>query len=147
NTVDPNDIASMDVLKDGSAAAIYGTRGSQGVIIITTKTGKRNTSVVSYSGMVSSEKPVRFTQHMSAQQFRDLGKGTDYGSNTDWYDEITRTAISQIHNISFSGGNSSGTSLYNVSVNYRDIEGVAITTGFNQINGRANLTQKAWNNK
>jgi TonB-linked SusC/RagA family outer membrane protein len=146
NTVDPNDIASFDVLKDGSAAAIYGTRGSQGVIIITTKSGRGTTPQVNYNGQVSAEKPYRFTQHMTAQEFRDLGKGTDYGANTDWYDEITRTAISQTHNLSLSGGNTSGTS-YNASINYRNVNGIAITTGFQQLNGRLNLTQRALKNK
>lgn len=146
NTVDPNDIASFDILKDGSAAAIYGTRGSQGVIIITTKSGARGASSVNYSGFVSSEKAARLTKHMSAEEFRDLGKGTDYGASTDWYEEITRNALSHTHNLSFSGGNSSGTT-YNASVNYRDVDGIAITTGFKQLNGRLNLTQKALNNK
>ncbi|MDJ1480675.1 SusC/RagA family TonB-linked outer membrane protein [Cytophagaceae bacterium YF14B1] len=141
NTVDPNDIKSIDVLKDGSAAAIYGTRGSAGVIIITTKSGGGTTSI-SYNGLVQAESAARLTPHMSAAEFRALGKGTDYGSNTDWYKEITRTAISQTHNVSLSGGNSSGTS-YNASVNYRNSQGVAITTGFEQLNGRLNLIQKA----
>ncbi len=142
NTVDPNDIASIDVLKDGSAAAIYGTRGSQGVIIITTHSGKRGTTQVAYNGQVSAESAERLTQHMSAAEFRALGKGTDYGATTDWYDEMTRTAISHTHNLSLSGGNGSGT-FYNASVNYRNVEGIAITTGFQQLNGRLNLTQKA----
>jgi iron complex outermembrane receptor protein len=73
NSVDPNDIKSFDILKDGSAAAIYGTRGSQGVIIITTKTGSRNNSTVTYNGSVSAKCLADFA-HMTAQEFRDLGK-------------------------------------------------------------------------
>src|SRR4029078_3474172 len=69
NTVDPNDIQSMDVLKDAASAAIYGTRGSSGVIIITTKRGGR-VPVVSYNGSVTAEKPVRFTPHMTATEFK-----------------------------------------------------------------------------
>ena len=145
NTVDPNDIKSIDVLKDGSAAAIYGTRGSQGVIIITTNGGKSGTAQITYNGSVTLESPVKFTQHMTAAEFRALGKGTDYGSTTDWNKEITRTAFSQMHNLNFSGGNSQTT--YNASVNFRTSEGVAITTGFQQLNGRLNLTHKALKDK
>ncbi|HLZ89247.1 MAG TPA: SusC/RagA family TonB-linked outer membrane protein [Puia sp.] len=149
NSVDPNDIASMDVLKDGSSAAIYGTRGSAGVIIITTKSGSRSGPQVSYNGSVTAEKGARFTKHMTAAEFRALlqtsGAGTDYGASTDWNKAITRTGITQDHNLSLSGG-SQHTS-YNVSLNYRSGEGIAITTGFNQLNGRLNLTHKAMNDK
>lgn len=145
NTVDPNDIKSIDVLKDGSAAAIYGTRGSSGVIIITTKNGKAGAPQVNYSVSVTAEKAVKFTEHMTADEFIALGKGTNYGAKTDWNKEITRTAFSHVHNLNFSGGN--GGSTYSASLNYRKSEGVAITTGFDQINGRLNLTHKAINNK
>jgi len=149
NSVDPNDIASMDVLKDGSSAAIYGTRGSAGVIIITTKSGSRSGAQVAYSGSVTAEKAARFTKHMTSDEFRALlkntGAGTDYGANTDWNKAITRTGITQAHNLSLSGGNQHTS--YNVSLNYRSGEGVAITTGYNQLNARANLTHKALNDK
>lgn len=145
NTVDPNDIKSIDVLKDGSAAAIYGTRGSAGVIIITTKTGQRGATQVAYNGSVTAENAARLTKHMTAAEFKALGKGTNYGADTDWYEEITRTAITHIHNLSFSGGN--GGTTYNASINYRNAEGIAITTGFKQLNARLNLTQKALNDK
>ena len=149
NSIDPNDIKSIDVLKDGSSAAIYGTRGSAGVIIVTTKTGVRGTSLVTYNGSVSAESAARLTPHMNAAEYRatikQLGAGVDYGANTDWYKEITRTAISHQHNLSFSGGGEHTT--YNASVNYRDAQGIAITTGFKQINGRLNLTHRALNDK
>jgi iron complex outermembrane receptor protein len=149
NSIDPNDIKSIDVLKDGSSAAIYGTRGSAGVIIVTTKTGTRGSSQVTYNGSVSTESAARLTPHMDATQYRatikSLGAGVDYGANTDWYKEITRTAISHQHNLSFSGGNEHTT--YNASVNFRDAQGIAITTGFQQLNGRLNLTHKALNDK
>jgi len=144
NTVDPNDIQSIDVLKDAASAAIYGTRGSSGVIIITTKRGGR-VPVVSYNGSVTAEEPVEFTPHMTANEFKAAG-GKDLGSVTDWNDVITRTAISHNHNLSFSGGNGSGTT-YIASVNYRDVQGVAIKTGFNQLNGHFGLTQKALKDK
>jgi len=149
NSVDPNDIKTIDVLKDGASAAIYGTRGSAGVIIVTTKTGTKNTSQVNYNTSVSVENGARFTKHMGAGEYRGfiktLGAGTDYGANTDWYKEITRSALSHQHNLSFSGGSEHTT--YNVSLNYRNAQGVAITTGFNQLNGRINLTHKALNDK
>jgi TonB-linked SusC/RagA family outer membrane protein len=145
NTVDPNDIKSIDVLKDGSAAAIYGTRGSAGVIIITTKSGKKGTSKLTYNVSGTSETPAKFTEHMDAAEFKALGKGTDFGSNTDWNKEITRTAYSHVHNLGFSGGDERTT--YNASFNYRNTQGVAITTGFQQLNGRLNLVHKALNDK
>ena len=149
NSIDPNDIKSMDVLKDGSSAAIYGTRGSAGVIIITTKTGIRGQSQVSYNGSVSVESAARLTKHMSSEEYRafikTLGAGTDYGANTDWYKEVTRPGISHQHNLSFSGGNEHTT--YNASLNYRNAQGIAINTGFNQLNGRLNMTHKALNDK
>lgn len=149
NTVDPNDIASIDILKDASSAAIYGTRGSAGVIIITTKKGQPNTTQVNYNVSTTIEKGYRFTPHMTASEFRTLINqtkiGTDYGASTDWYDEITRTGISQAHNLSFSGG--SGRTTYNASLNYRNNQGIAIRTGFDQLNGRLNLNQRALNDR
>jgi len=149
NSIDPSDIKSIDVLKDGSSAAIYGTRGSAGVIIVTTKTGVKGQSQVNYSGSVSVESAARLTKHMSAGEYRafikTLGAGTDYGANTDWYKEVTRPGISHQHNLSFSGGNEHTT--YNASLNFRNTEGIAINTGFQQLNGRVNLTHKALNDK
>ncbi|MEP6748841.1 MAG: SusC/RagA family TonB-linked outer membrane protein [Bacteroidota bacterium] len=149
NSIDPNDIKSIDVLKDGSSAAIYGTRGSAGVLIVTTKTGIRGQSQVSYNGSVSVETAARLTKHATADEYRalikSLGAGTDYGSTTDWYKEITRAGITHQHNLAFSGGNEHTT--YNASMNFRNGEGIAITTGFQQLNGRLNLTHKALNDR
>jgi TonB-dependent starch-binding outer membrane protein SusC len=143
NTVDPNDIASMDVLKDAASAAIYGTRGSSGVIIITTKRGGR-TPLMTYNGSVTAETPVKFIPHMSAAEFKAAG-GNDLGAETDWNNVITRTGISHVHNVSLSGGGG-GTS-YIASFNLRSGEGVAIKTGFRQLNGHFGLTQKALKDK
>jgi TonB-dependent starch-binding outer membrane protein SusC len=143
NTVDPNDIASMDVLKDAASAAIYGTRGSSGVIIITTKRGGKTPSM-NYSGSVTAEVPSKFIPHMSAAEFKAAG-GNDLGAETDWNKEITRTAKSHVHNLSLSGG-SGGTS-YIASFNFRNVEGIAIKTGFTQLNGHFGLTQKALKDK
>jgi iron complex outermembrane receptor protein len=144
NSIDPNDIASMDVLKDGGAAAIYGTRGSSGVILITTKTGVRGKVKVTYDGSFSTENKDRFLPVMDKKEYLSNG-GTDYGGETNWLNEITRTAISQVHNLSLSGG--SDQTIYRVSMNYRDVDGVLLNSGFKQLNGRLNLTQKALDNK
>jgi TonB-dependent SusC/RagA subfamily outer membrane receptor len=109
NNVDPNDIESMDVLKDASASAIYGTRGANGVIIVTTKTGKKGTLQVDYNGFISADTPYRFPDMLNADEWREfsqeLSLGVDFGESTDWFDEITRTGISQVHNLAVSGGN------------------------------------------
>jgi TonB-dependent starch-binding outer membrane protein SusC len=143
NTVDPNDIASMDVLKDAASAAIYGTRGSSGVIIITTKRGGRTPSLT-YSGSITAETPSKFIPHMTAAEFKAAG-GNDLGAETDWNDVITRTGLSHVHNLSLSGGGG-GTS-YIASFNLRNTQGVAIRTGFTQLNGHFGVTQKAIKDK
>lgn len=141
NTVDPNDIKSFDILKDGSAAAIYGTRGSAGVIIITTKSGSLGNLQVNYNGSVTSENPYKFTSHMSAAQYRAANVGKDYGSSTDWDKEITRTAYSTAQNLNINGGVKGTT--YSASVNYRNNQGVAINTGNQSLNTYFNISQKA----
>jgi TonB-dependent starch-binding outer membrane protein SusC len=149
DNVDPNDIESMDVLKDGSAAAIYGTRGSSGVIIVTTKKGRRGTAHIDYNGMVTMESVGKYPDIMTSDQWRDLsdevGAGTDFGYDTDWFEETTRTALQQSHNLSMSGGTDKTT--YMASFNYRDGDGVAINTGYSNLNGRLNLSQKALNDR
>jgi iron complex outermembrane receptor protein len=149
DNVDPNDIENISVLKDGSAAAIYGTRGSSGVILVTTKKGKKGTSIIDYNVYVTAEMVAKNTNVMNATEWRALsaetGLGTDFGSNTDWFKEIEQTAITQVHNISMSGGTDKTS--YRASINYHNAEGIMITTGYNQLNGRINLTQKALNDK
>lgn len=149
--IDPNDIASIDVLKDASASAIYGTRGGAGVIAITTKKGSTDgTTNVSYSGNISSVGVENKVDVLSASQFRDLGQEvgieiSDYGDNTDWFDAITQNSYSTIHNLSVSGGNQSTT--YRVSGNFRDNQGLMKTTGFQQTGGRLNLNHYALDDK
>lgn len=145
STVDPNDIESMDVLKDGSAAAIYGTRGSSGVILVTTKSGKKGKAVVEYSGTAATESVARTIPIMTAQEYRALPGANDLGSDTDWFDAVTKTGVSFVNNLSISGGNE-GTS-YRMSLNSRNVEGVGINSGFDQLNARLNLTQRALNDK
>lgn len=138
-SVDPYDIASIDVLKDGGAAAIYGTRGSSGVILITTKNGVSGTPRVEYNGYLSSESKDRHLPAMDKQTYLTNG-GTDFGSNTNWLNEITRNAISQVNHLSLSGG--SGQTRYMASFNYRNAQGILKNSGFQQIGGRLNLIQK-----
>jgi len=149
NNVDPNDIETMDVLKDGSAAAIYGTRGSSGVIIVTTKKGRRGTAQIDYNGMVTLETVGKYPNVMDADEWRTLsaetGTGTDFGYDTNWFEETTQNAIQQTHNLSMSGGSDKTT--YMASFNFRDGDGVAINTGYTQYNGRLNLSQKAINDR
>lgn len=154
NNVDPNDIESMDVLKDGSAAAIYGTRGSSGVILVTTKKGRAGTSYVDYNGYVAIDMVAKTTDVMDAEQWRalnadvaaaGLASGTDFGENTNWMEEISQQAYSHVHNLALSGGTEKTS--YRASINYRDQKGVMLNTGRTQLNGRLNLTQKALDDK
>jgi TonB-dependent starch-binding outer membrane protein SusC len=141
STVDPNDIASIDVLKDASAAAIYGSRGGSGVILVTTKSGKSGKVTVDYNGSYATESVARTIDVMSADEYRQVPGAIDLGSNTDWLDLVTQRGYAQVHNLSFSGGTASTT--YRASINLRDTEGVGIGSGFTQLNARLNLSQKA----
>ncbi len=147
--VDPNDIESIDILKDGSAAAIYGTRGSSGVILVTTKSGKEGVFNIDYNGYATVESAAKTPPVLSSNEWRDLSQevslGTDFLHDTDWFDEITRDAGGQVHNLSMSGGSESNN--YRVSFNYRDIDGIMLNTGFERFNSRLNLVQKALEDK
>ena len=135
NNIDPADIESMTVLKDGSAAAIYGTRGSAGVIIVTTKNGKAGKTQVDYNGSVAIATIANQVDNMSGDEFAAAG-GTDLGFRTDWMDEVTRTAVSNVHNVAISGGSDNTT--FRVSTNFRDAQGILQKSGFKQFNGRLN---------
>ena len=148
SNVDPNDIASFDVLKDGSAAAIYGSRGGSGVILITTKSGKAGKTQVDYNASYALEDIARTVPVMSAAEYRAVvgsNKDLDLGATTKWIDVVTRQGKQQVHNLSLSGG-SKGTS-YRASANLRDGTGIGLNSGYQQINARLNLTQKALNDR
>lgn len=149
DNVDPADIQSMDVLKDASAAAIYGTRGASGVILVTTKTGKAGVMNVDFNAYANFESPYRFQPVLNASEWREfsqeVGLGTDFGADTDWFDEMTSTAVAQVYNLAVSGGSQSTN--YRISLNYRDVPGVALNTGFERINSRINLSHKALNDR
>jgi iron complex outermembrane receptor protein len=144
DNVDPNDIESINVLKDGSAAAIYGSRGSSGVIIVTTKGGKSGEVSLTYNGQLASASILNRINVMNPEEFRAAG-GSDLGGETDWTEAVTRNAISQIHNISASGG--FGNTTFRVSANVRENEGIVINTGFEQFNSRANISTRALDDK
>lgn len=144
SNVDPNDIASMDVLKDGSAAAIYGSRGSAGVILITTKKGKSGKAQIDVNSYLAIEEIAKAVPVMSAAEYVGIG-GQDKGSSTDWLGQVTQTGQSKVTNIGLSGG--AGNLTYRASFNYRSIQGILKGSGYDQINGRFNLQQNVLNNK
>ncbi len=152
DNLDPSDIASMSVLKDGSAAAIYGSRGSSGVIIVTTKKGSDvagaimgdSRAEVAYNSFISVSNVLETIDVLSASEFVAAGSN-DLGSSNDWLDRVTRDAVSNVQNLAVSGGNA--TTNYRVSFNYRDIEGILEDSGFEQYNARINLTHRTLNDK
>ena len=146
NTVAPEDVESIDVLKDGSAAAIYGTRGTNGVILITTKQAKgAEIFKVDYSGYVSTSHISKKHDMLDAAGFAALYPDYDYGYDTDWVDEITRTPISHVHNISMSGG--TGRSNYVANVNYASRQGIMKRSNFETFRGRIEVTQRMFDDK
>ena len=143
--VDPADIESIDVIKDGAAAAIYGTRGSSGVILVTTKKGTAGATKVEYSVSTSVDQIARSMDVMTAAEYRALPGAVDFGADTDWVDLVTRDGVSQVHNLAVSGGTSNTT--YRMAVNYREQQGILKGTGFNNLNTNLNLSQKAMDGK
>ena len=149
DTVAPEDIESIDILKDGSATAIYGTRGTNGVIIITTKNAKREMpATVEYAGYVSLSDWLKTPDFMTAEDLRArIAEGwifgganeTDMGATTDWLSEISRTAVSHNHNLSIMGGSKHNT--YTANVTYRDNQGTIKGTGRTHLRARAQVSQ------
>lgn len=130
NSVAPEDIASIDVLKDGSAAAIYGTRGTNGVIIINTKSPQAGNATVEYHGYVKMDGMIGQEDQLSAEEYRSYmqnpdfaGMGmNDFGGSTDWVDEITRVPVSHNHYLALRGGQKNTS--YAASVTYSDRQGI-----------------------
>ena len=142
SSVAPEDIESIDVLKDGSAAAIYGTRGTNGVILITTRKMHSEGTSVEYNSYVSVQTFARKEQFLDASDYRKYIKEgiafTDYGLNTDWFKEITRTPISHTHNITLQSGTRNTN--FTASLNYRNWEGMFIQSDNRELTGRADMT-------
>lgn len=153
-TVAPDDIASIDVLKDASATAIYGNRAAAGVIMITTRKGRRGALQTSYNGYVGIEKVSSRLDLMTAAEHRAFlaANGVSYSTNddknadTDWQKSIQRDgAVSTNHNISFSGGTEHST--YSASINYLSKEGILTRSRLRRIIARLNIEQYALNDK
>lgn len=167
--INPNDVASVEVLKDASSAAIYGARGSNGVILITSKRGDASRLTVSYDTYVTIDKPINFPNLMNGEEFwkyklealKDanttpptednpepwMGSFTPTelamhaaGTDTDWLDLATQNGLKQQHNLSFRGG--SGKTNYFISFNYTNSRGVAVGNEFKRYNIRFNLDQE-----
>ena len=147
--VNPNDIESFTVLKDASATAIYGSRGSNGVIIITTKKGRGNAAPkVSYSGNVSMSMLAKKFDVLNAGEYRDFinnyyGADSDAAkllgdANTDWQDEIYRTAISTDHNVTVTGGVKGMP--FRASLGYTDQNGILKTSNYQRYTASLNLS-------
>ncbi|QGY48040.1 SusC/RagA family TonB-linked outer membrane protein [Maribellus comscasis] len=152
SSVAPQDIESISVLKDASAAAIYGSRSASGVILITTKKGRENQSLIEYDGYMAASTVTNVPDVLTAREWRDYTaannidtEGLDLGANTDWFDEIMRTGVSQNHNLSFSGGGR--TSNYRASISYLDQKGVVKDNEMERFNARFTFNQKALNEK
>lgn len=134
NTIAPEDVETIDVLKDGSAAAIYGTRGTNGVIIITTKKAKAGKASLEYHGYVAFESIQKKTDVLTAADYRMLAKDpafdgliSDEGADVDWIDAVTRSPVNHTHNLSLRGGTEKTN--YIASVTYRKQDGILLNTG------------------
>lgn len=149
--INPNDIQSIEILKDASATAIYGSRGTNGVVLITTKRGKRGTNNIDFDTYYAVQEPTTKIDLLNAAQFAEFvndarinaGQTPVYvnpanlGAGTDWQDEIFRSAPMQNYQLSFSGGDEKTT--YLVSGGYFDQQGIILNTGFKRYSFRTNL--------
>lgn len=146
NLIPPSDIESIDVLRDASATAIYGSKAANGVIIVTTKRGADGPAKVTYSGYASWEKIANDLEMFSADELRAYAQANninllnDKGADTNWAKEVQRTGFATNHNLSISGGNK--TTTYNVSANYIKRDGIIKGVGNNLFTARAYVETK-----
>ena len=145
STVAPDDIESIDVLRDATATAIYGSKAANGVIIITTKKGAEDRTNVTYNGYVAIDNILKKYEVCTADDLRQYASKNgislkDGGANTDWQDEVLRTAISHNHNVGISGGNDRTN--YMISANLLKREGVIKETGMDRFNVRSLVSTK-----
>lgn len=141
--IDNNDIESIDILKGGAAAAIYGSRAANGVIIVTTKGGAGIDQLnVDYNSYISAEMIKDKLEILSPEEFLELGISRDLGARTDWFNELTNNLpLSHSHSIALSSG--SKKTQYRASVQFRDFDGIDIATSRKEYGGRINLHHKA----
>ncbi|MGQ1784622.1 MULTISPECIES: SusC/RagA family TonB-linked outer membrane protein [unclassified Saccharicrinis] len=159
NVLNPTDIESMDILKDASATAIYGSRGANGVVIVTTKRGSKGAPQVTYNGYVGVKTPAHLPDMMNAQEYyqmakidKELNGGTarsftsteidmvDSGNSTDWIDEVTNPSLQTNHSISVAGGNDN--SNYHFSTGYLNEGGSLLETKYERYNIKGSLDSK-----
>jgi iron complex outermembrane receptor protein len=156
NTINPNDIESITVLKDASATAIYGSRGANGVILIQTRRGLSGRPSIDYDVYVAAARPSHKLNFLSGDQYRTFVKAnaTVLGAeqvaglgtaSTDWEDALTRTGYATNHNLSFAGGQ--GPTTYRASLNYFDQQGVVIANGLKRYQGRLNAQHQAFDGR
>ncbi len=137
--VNPNDIASFDILKDGAASAIYGTRGSNGVILITTKKGKKDGEVhTTYNASFSLDMMIKELEMLDAEDYRKYGRGVDLGGNDNWLDAVSQTGHSMQHTLTISGGNQK--SNFRASFDYRDAKGMDIRSSRREYGARLSVS-------
>ncbi len=153
NSVNTDEIESIDILKDGSAAAIYGTRGTNGVIIITTKKGRAGQQSVEVSSYVSAQTVAKKLRNLTAGEFRSTinliypGRLSefDFKGNTDWFKEVTRTPVDKYTDIAMTGGTDQFS--YRASVNYRASQGIVQDNMNNRMQAKISATQKSLNGR
>ena len=150
NFINTQDIESINVLKDASAAAIYGSRAANGVVVITTKKGKAGRTQMNFSASTAISTIANKIDVFTADEFRTVvpqigGSLSDNGANTDWQDELTRTAITNNINFSMSGGTANTS--YFASIGVDDQEGIINNSDLKRYSARANVTQKGWDDR
>lgn len=148
NSVAPQDIESISILKDASSAAIYGSRSASGVILITTKKGALNKTTVDYNGYIAIDKVSNKPDVLTAAEWRQYAVDNnlnvtafDLGANTDWFGEIMRTGITHNHDLSLSGSGANNN--YRLSVSYLDQQGLVKDNYQKRLNTRFAVNQKA----
>lgn len=151
STVSPDDIEQIDVLKDGSAAAIYGTRGTNGVIIITTKNARGEMpTTVELNAYLSTQQITRKLPFMNYNQYMEKVSqnkpgAQNNGGHTDWLDEVLQTPLTQVYNVSLKGG--SKTTNYVASLEYRGLEGIIQRSDNQIVYPRMEITHRMFDNK
>jgi TonB-linked SusC/RagA family outer membrane protein len=144
DNINQNEIESIDVLKGGAASAIYGTRGSNGVIVITTKKGSSESRLF-YDGYTTFDYLANQLSVLSKDQFLANKRGVDLGGNTNWMKEVSREpSFSHKHTLQFSGGN--GQTSYFTSIDYRDANGIDLRSAKTEYGGRVNINHTTANN-
>ncbi len=156
STINPNDIANIEVLKDASATAIYGSRGANGVVLVTTKTGQEGISQITYESLGGVKNAWKKPDLLNTEEWFDVisiarfngnmepfplvNPANNLSNTTDWFDEVTRQGRVQSHNLSFSEGTERTT--YMISGGYYEEMGIVEKSDYNRINFRANLDTK-----